>query len=111
MGNRNGVVKAQKSESLAHCHRVAGVSGHGFLDFNGNGGKWEMMELETLAEAALQMALHTSNMSKMLDLILHVTDSLETLLNRKMIWYNLILNNCTGFDWHLYVFRIQSRTE
>lgn len=111
MGNRNGVVKAQKSESLAHCHRVAGVSGHGFLDFNGNGGKWEMMELETLAEAALQMALHTSNMSKMLDLILHVTDSLETLLNRKTIWYNLILNNCTGFDWHLYVFRIQSRTE
>lgn len=70
-----------------------------------------MTELETLAGAALQMALCTSNLSKMLDFILQVTDTLETFLNKKMIWYNLILNSCTGFGWHLYVFSIQSRID
>lgn len=56
------------------------------------------MELKMLVGDKLQMTLSTTNMSEMLDFIFH---AIESFLNKKVIWYNLILDNYTGFGWLL----------
>lgn len=59
------------------------------------------MGLKTLAGAGLQVTLNINNLPKMLGFTFQVVDAIETFLNKKVIWYNLVLDNYTSFGWFL----------